>query len=513
MAIYQPAPTIRICSRCKKPWTKARKGKPARPACDHKDAPPTRVKRRSRAWWHEWRDGVVRHRDPLRFPDGSPVHDKKTALEMAAEREREREREKGGFGDPFKKHRARPLEGEGGHLADFETHLRARKVTDFHRTETMRHLQAFLASSEAARLADLERSAAETWLVRLSVEATGRRGEVGWLSARSLNRRRAALLQFGRWLVEARRYPFNPFAGLPTRNEDADRRHERRALSLEELERLLAAARRRPLEVATKPRTVRGKEVTPNPSKKERARLEAQGATRALVYALAARTGLRRSELLTLRWADVDLGKRPSVTVTAKRAKNRRTATVPLAAELAAALKKRRAADRKAVTVFTSSGFPTLRTLKADLETAGIPVVVDGLAVDFHALRTCFASALADQGVHPRTAQELLRHADVTTTMKHYTRVVDPQKREAVESVALGAGLGAGDREAAALGARLGASTANLDGETETYDGCENGASGEDAPSQVDAKSDVSVEAGEGIRTLDPWLGKPMLYH
>ncbi len=46
-----------------------------------------------------------------------------------------------------------------------------------------------------------------------------------------------------------------------------------------------------------------------------------------------------------------------------------------------------------------------------------------GRVFDFHALRHQFASALAAADVHPKTAQELMRHSTINLTMNVYTHM------------------------------------------------------------------------------------------
>jgi hypothetical protein len=78
---------------------------------------------------------------------------------------------------------------------------------------------------------------------------------VGWLerarerglSARTRNSYRVDLVTFAKWCVENDRLPQNPFTKLPTADQRADVRRQRRALTEDELMRLLDAARRRPL--------------------------------------------------------------------------------------------------------------------------------------------------------------------------------------------------------------------------------------------------------------------------
>jgi integrase len=47
----------------------------------------------------------------------------------------------------------------------------------------------------------------------------------------------------------------------------------------------------------------------------------------------------------------------------------------------------------------------------------------NGRVFDFHALRHQFISALAQAGVHPKTAQELARHSTITLTLDCYSHV------------------------------------------------------------------------------------------
>ena len=42
-----------------------------------------------------------------------------------------------------------------------------------------------------------------------------------------------------------------------------------------------------------------------------------------------------------------------------------------------------------------------------------------------HSLRHTFATTLADKGVHPSTAQKMLGHSDIRTTLAIYTHATD----------------------------------------------------------------------------------------
>ncbi|MBU3682868.1 MAG: site-specific integrase [Phycisphaerales bacterium] len=76
-----------------------------------------------------------------------------------------------------------------------------------------------------------------------------------------------------------------------------------------------------------------------------------------------------------------------------------------------------------------ASDVPAKETLYGDLERAGIqggtrtgscPTNAAGERVDFHALRTTFATRLANAGIAPQLLKRLMRHANIATTDVHY---------------------------------------------------------------------------------------------
>jgi integrase len=375
------------------------------------------VSGRSKHWWFEYR------RDGERFRVNTKKTEKRDAKRVALVILMHAEMPQ----DPFTKQAKRTLTE---HVADFETGFRAKEVREDYREGRLRHLRDFFATLGGDRLSDLDGTQANRWLT--SIRETG-------VSARTVNKRRAALVQFGRWLVRERRLPFDPFVGLKSLNAEADRRHVRRALTEDELLRLLEVARTRPLENARKERVNKG--VT----EEEAARLTKIGETRALIYSFAAGTGLRHGEWRRARWCDIDFERR-IVNIPAASAKSRRNQFVPLRDDLVEALNSRRGEAAPTDPVFPSDEFPTLRTYKLDLLAAGIAkkdengnittADEEGRIVDFHALRTTFASSLAKAGVHPRAAQALMRHSSVELTMKAYTDVCLLDLRADVERIA-----------------------------------------------------------------------------
>ena len=337
------------------------------------------------------------------------TRDRRIAELMANDLLRREELRRAGIVDPFGESKERPLEE---HFVDFLTTMRARNVVPKYLADREKCLKAYATHAKAKRLADIDLTGASAWLSSLK--------DAG-LSARSVNVRYQALRQIGLWLVKTRRTAYDPFDGLKPLNEAEDRRHVRRSLTPDEAARLVDAAKARAIARAGAPH--------PRANPERRARLDATrakmtrlGEARALIYLLAMGTGLRRGELVRLRWQDLDL-ERGRVTVTAASAKSRRVQTVELHPRVVEALIAARP-EGAAVTdpVIAVRTFPNSLTFNADLEAAGIPKVdAAGYVVDFHALRTTFISWLAASGAHPRLAQALARHANIETTMERYT--------------------------------------------------------------------------------------------
>lgn len=178
------------------------------------------------------------------------------------------------------------------------------------------------------------------------------------------------------------------------------------------------------------------------------------------LYLLAVTTGLRRGEMIGLKWEDLDLEKGtlrvsrsldqhygPAKENAPKRAASRRPAVLP--APVVGAL-GRRAAEQEAERlaggkawrgspegsgfVFTTRlGTPErgdnllARSLKPLMEKAGLP------RHNFQTLRRSNATFLVLLGVNPRVAMSWLGHSDVATTLKFYQQAPDELQEKAAE--------------------------------------------------------------------------------
>jgi len=134
-------------------------------------------------------------------------------------------------------------------------------------------------------------------------------------------------------------------------------------------------------------------------------------------------TGLRRGELLALRWESIDFGHR-ILTVEGGTAKNRQTRHVPLNDEAIGVLNRWREQTNGGQRVFeVSTGFKTAWAKL--LKRANITTF------RWHDLRHHFASRLVQAGVPLNTVRDLLGHSSVAMSLR-YAHLAPDQRREAV---------------------------------------------------------------------------------
>lgn len=170
---------------------------------------------------------------------------------------------------------------------------------------------------------------------------------------------------------------------------------------------------------------------------------------------LALTTGLRRGEILGLRWGDLDLS-RGTVTVqqsleqtkaglrfkSPKTRKGRRTVTLPgIAVAVLQEHRRRQAEEHMAL------GLGKPKTVFTDVE--GGPWPPDKLSrqfgnlvrkagigpTTFHGLRHTHLTNLLREGVHPKVASERAGHSSVATTLDLYSHAAENLQREAAEKV------------------------------------------------------------------------------
>lgn len=333
------------------------------------------------------------------------------AEQVLARLEREAERVRAGVVTHAEVHRARRMaEPIEGHI---DAYLATLAGSEMHRKNTATYLRTLARECGWSSLEEMKRADLETWLAAESRVV----GDKPKRSARSRNAYQTALVSFCNWCVgSARVMPENPFARLPKASLEADPRRTRRALTVDEMRRLLEAARSAPERPPSKSAAKPG-------SKPRRAEVKLSGADRAELYIVLVGTGLRVGELAKLKVRDIRLDTHvPGIDLPAKVGKNKRKSVfLPLRRDLVELIRPRVQGRQPTDPVFHVPS-SLIKRFDADCKRAGIPKRDDhDKTVDIHSLRKTFNTWLAGAGVAPRVAQELMRHEDIDLTMGVYT--------------------------------------------------------------------------------------------
>jgi integrase len=172
--------------------------------------------------------------------------------------------------------------------------------------------------------------------------------------------------------------------------------------------------------------------------------------------ALAYATGMRRGEVLALRWSDIDLDARVIQVVRSveqtkaglrlkapKTARGRRPITLSAAAvEMLRDHKVRQAEKRLALglgrnvadLVFTKLDGEMINPAAFSVEFGRIAKRA-GVQISFHGLRHAHLTALLRAGVHPKIASEQAGHSTVGVTLDIYSHVTMAMQAEAAQQI------------------------------------------------------------------------------
>ena len=218
-------------------------------------------------------------------------------------------------------------------------------------------------------------------------------------SPKTLNEYLNAAIAFLNWLIIQERISVNPLAKVGKVEGRGRETFQRRALNVQECQRLLQVS-----------------------------------GSHQLFYLIALTTGLRRGEINGLRWHDVEVnGQNHFLRVRASTTKNHQSATIALRPELVELLKVSKLNTQDHSELVFPKGVPRNRDLRKDFEKAGIQLLdSSGAKVDFHALRHTFCTMLQQGGVSARVAMEAMRHSDMRLTAKVYTDARSLPTREAL---------------------------------------------------------------------------------
>ena len=373
-----------------------------------------KVRKESEKWWCRYRDALgIERRKPLAKNKAISQQMLQLILESV-------EKEKSGIVTPSQKEAKRPIKEQ---IDDFEQHHKASENTEQYVYEITQKVRTIAEYCKWNNVLQISESDVEGFLLHL-------RKQLG-RSIQTSNNYLRAIINFVHWLKRNRRLTSNPLKGMKMLNTCTDRRHDRRPLEDEEFARVLHVAETGP------------------------PRMGLIGRDRAMLYLLAAWTGLRRGELgsLTLRSFNCD-APTPTVTVQAMYSKHRRKDVQILHPEIVERFKewltkrKPRNADEILFPISKKTCGTDRRTsemLEFDLASARRFWIAEtddpdekrqreqsefllyrnkaGLFADFHGLRHTFITNLGRAGVDPKTAQILARHSDIKLTMNVYTHV------------------------------------------------------------------------------------------
>ncbi len=163
-----------------------------------------------------------------------------------------------------------------------------------------------------------------------------------------------------------------------------------------------------------------------------------------MVIAIAC-LGLRVCELLGLQWGDVDF---ENLTVKIRRScvegevnptkTEASESALPLDPDLAEVLLAHRSQTKHAAAsdfLFAgASGPPWPDSILADhLKPAAVKAGIGNIG--WHTFRHTYSTLLHALGTAPAVQKELLRHADIQTTMNIYTQAISSEKREAASKL------------------------------------------------------------------------------
>lgn len=154
------------------------------------------------------------------------------------------------------------------------------------------------------------------------------------------------------------------------------------------------------------------------------------------VVLFAAVTGMRQGEILSLRWDQVDFQARVARLSSSAsfRTKTGKRRSVPLGDTAIQVLRARESGHESAV-VFTLRGRPLMRRwvttkLRRYVRETGLD-----RRLNFHSLRSSFASWLALDGVSIYQISKLLGHSDVKITQEYYAHLEPAELHDVVDRI------------------------------------------------------------------------------
>ncbi len=354
-------------------------------------------KKRHACWYIGYTDHTGKRRTKKGFTDKSLTE------QLAARLENEAMLRKMGMIDPKQEQNAEKKNSSiEEHLEAYRKGMVGRGCTKDHIRISNNQIKRILEAGQMKTLAQIDAAKVESYLNDLRSS-----GKIG---SSTFNQYLHSINAFCNWLVKRDWLERNPLFSLSLLNAKTDIRRRRRALTPDEMEKLIKAAQTSDVVI---------KKYT--------------GEQRARCYLFSYYTGIRRKEMASLTPQSFDLNSTPpTVRIEATYSKHRKTDVLPLHPGLVSLLKD--------WTKELNSGeflFPDLdrkatgMMVRKDLERAGIPYKDEkGRVADFHAAgRHSYITQLIRSGASIVEAKELARHADVRMTMRYTHIGIDDQAK------------------------------------------------------------------------------------
>ena len=280
-------------------------------------------------------------------------------------------------------------------LEQFCTKMVADGSTPRHIAMTETRILRLCREADIHSVVEIRRTTVENWIAAEVKKKA--------LAPSTINGYVKAMKSFAQYLTDIELLMKNPLTPIKKLNETIEQRKKRRAMTAEEIERLLHVTTQSPVSD------------------------EWKTGERILVYQLLLGTGLRSTELSLLTPDQIDFT-RYRLRIEAAKTKNKKEDVLPMREDLVQSVKE----------WITSHGIlshervfrydaPSLRSqFYKDLQVAGIERLgKDGRSLDVHSLRKTFGTMLARAGVPLTTTQRLMRHSTPVLTAQLYIDV-DP---------------------------------------------------------------------------------------
>lgn len=338
--------------------------------------------KRKSVWYAKYRDENGREvYKSLKCTDQSIARSKLVELE------RQVQHAAAGFSNQFTKANQIPL---ALHLIEYKTHLENSGRCEKHINSTIKQITKIIAGCKFDRLNDLRPQPIKNWLAK-------KRKDNKRFGYRTSNAYAKSIKGFSRWLWINEKTVEHKLVNLDTLNIDCDLRHQRRSLSISEIDLLLQTTK-----------------------KSGSIQQHLNGETRYYLYLTAILTGLRASEIVSLTPFNFDFSA-GYFSIAATNTKAKKSATLPIHARLRIELKNwieargLKSHDR----IFNFQNLEWSELVKFDLQAAGIPYCVDDRYFDFHSLRGQYATLLDASGASPKEIQDLLRVSDLALVARY----------------------------------------------------------------------------------------------